>query len=392
MPSPGGRAGAMPKLGMVGAGQLARMTYQAAISLGITLRLLATDPHDGAARIASAVTLGSHTSLRDLEGFAETCDVVTFDHELVAPEHLTALEARGHCLRPPAASQRFAQDKGYQREQLRARGYPVPSFAFVNTPRDVAAFARRHGWPLVLKATRGGYDGRGVWVADGPAEAERVLEGAASRGTTLLAEELVRIERELAVLVARRPRGESVVYPVVETVQIGGICRQVVAPAGVPAHLAESARELATSVAEATGAVGIMAIELFLAGGRLLVNELAFRPHNSGHYSIEGCVTSQFENHVRAVLDWPLGDPSLVAPAVATVNVLGGPVAGDPEALLAQALSEPSVHVHLYGKKARPGRKLGHVTALGADAESALGPALRAAEALVGPSLVAAGA
>ena len=375
---------AVPTVGIVGAGQLARMTYQAAIPLGIRVRLLAERPDEAAALVAAAVTLGSPHSAADLAAFAAGCDVVTFDHELVDAAALAALERAGYRIRPPARTVALAQDKRRQRALLGERGFPIPPHRPVDDLAGLLGFAEEHGWPVVAKASRGGYDGRGVWVLDGPEAAEEVLRRAAGAGLELLAEAFVSIARELAVLVARRPGGEAVAYPVVETVQREGICREVLAPSPVPAAIADGAVRMAVEVAEAVGAVGVLALELFVVGDRLLVNEIAARPHNSGHYSIEGCVTSQFEHHLRAVLDWPLGSTALTAAAVATVNVLGGADGVDPLTRLPEALAVEGVHIHLYGKGARPGRKLGHVTALGSTLEEVRARAVHAAELLAG--------
>jgi 5-(carboxyamino)imidazole ribonucleotide synthase len=316
---------------------------------------------------------------------------VTFDHELVPPDCLAALEADGHCLYPTASTMSLAQNKRRQREELGAGGFPMPAFRVVERLVDLLDFGKAHGWPerpVVAKAVRGGYDGRGVWMLADEAEARRVFGEATGRGLSLLVEAWVPIERELAVLTARRPGGEIVVYPVVETVQVAGICRTVLAPAPISTELTMAAQSLGKGIAEAIGSVGMLAVELFVSqddpAQPLLINELAARPHNSGHFSIEGCVTSQFENHVRAVVDWPLGETRLVAPAVAMENVLGGPPGTDPEALLPRALSETEAKVHLYGKEARPGRKLGHVTAIGETLGEAQERAKRAAAILMG--------
>ena len=385
----GGPEPAAPLVGIVGAGQLARMTYQAAISLGVTTRMLAASADDSAALVARDVAIGSPFSLEVLAAFAASCDAITFDHELVDAAHLATLEGHGVRVRPSAATVALAQDKGRQRAELGALGFPMPPNRRVGEGGDVVSFGAEHGWPVVVKARRGGYDGRGVWVVEGPDAARAVVERATGSGLELLVESCVPIDREIAVLVARRPTGESVVYPAVETVQVDGICREVLAPAPIAPALATAAQTLATRIAEAIGAVGILAVELFVAGEDLLVNELAARPHNSGHYSIEGCLTSQFENHLRAVLDWPLGRTTLVAPAVATVNVIGESD-GDPIARLPEALAIDGVSVHLYGKAARPGRKLGHVTALSHDPADARERARRAAELLVGRVLASA--
>jgi 5-(carboxyamino)imidazole ribonucleotide synthase len=371
-----------PVVGIVGAGQLARMTVQAAIPLAVPVRVLAARPDDGAAQVWPHVEVGSPDSLDALRRFAAGCDILTFDHELVDPEHLRALEAEGRCLRPSAAAQRYAQDKAYQRGRFAALGLPVPAHRLVREAADLTGCAAEHGWPVVAKATRGGYDGRGVWVLDGPLAAEDLAERCASSGVSLLAERFLPIEMELAVLLARRPGGECAVYPLVQTVQADGICHEVLAPAPVHAEVATEAERLALAVAEATGVTGMLAVELFLAEGRLWVNEIATRPHNSGHFSIEGAATSQFENHLRAVLDWPLGATALTAPAVAMANVLGNAAGTDLAANLPAALSVPGVRIHLYGKEPRPGRKIGHVTALGAEVEETRARAVRAASIL----------
>ncbi|MEA2595593.1 MAG: 5-(carboxyamino)imidazole ribonucleotide synthase [Thermomicrobiales bacterium] len=371
-------------IGIVGAGQLARMTLQAAIPLGLRLRLLAERPDDGAALIAPDVLLGSPNDHEALLDFARGCEVVTFDHELVPPPCLDALIAAGTCLRPSAATMRLAQDKSAQRRVFAELGLPVPPFQVLSRESDLAEVIKSLGSPLVLKAARGGYDGRGVWIVDGADNLRARFKELTASGIELIAERWVPIERELAILIARRPGGQTAVYPLVETVQVEGICREVILPAPVSPGLAAEAEEIARTIAEASDVVGILAVELFLAGGRLIVNEIATRPHNSGHYSIEGCVTSQFEQHLRAILDWPLGATAPTAPAVVTVNILGGPTGGDPFAALPCALGLEGTHVHLYGKGARPGRKLGHVTVCASGVEQARRQARKAAELLSG--------
>jgi 5-(carboxyamino)imidazole ribonucleotide synthase len=371
----------LPVVGIVGAGQLARMMYQAAIPLGIRVRVLAGRPDEAAALVARDVSLGSPHSAADLTAFAEQCDVVTFDHELV---DASAIAATGRMVWPSAATVAVAQDKIEQRTLFARHGFPVPTNRPVDTPDEVAAFGAEAGWPVVLKAAQGGYDGRGVWVLDAADHARALVPILAKEAGPLLAEQWVAIEREIAVLVARRPSGQMVTYPVVETVQRDGICHQLRVPAPISDELASRARRLASDVAEAVGAVGIMALELFVTGGELIVNEIAVRPHNSGHFSIEGAVTSQFEQHLRAVLDWPLGETALTAPAVVTVNLLGGIDGRDPREQLPAALAIPGLHVHLYGKTARPGRKLGHVTTLGSELAECEQRAWQAAAILIG--------
>jgi 5-(carboxyamino)imidazole ribonucleotide synthase len=357
---------------MVGAGQLARMTHQAAIALGQSLRLLADSADDGAALVAADVRLGDYRSLTDLRAFAEGCDVVTFDHEHVPGEHLRALAAAGMTVLPGADALRFAQDKAAMRARLGELGIPGPAWRDLSVEADprsaLAEFGGQAGWPLVVKAISGGYDGKGVWVLGSLAEAEDLL----ASGTALLAEAKADIDFEVAALVARSPFGQGAAWPVVETVQQDGICTEVIAPAPrLDPETAETATRLALRIAEELGVVGVMAVELFVErSGRLLVNELAMRPHNSGHWTIEGARTSQFEQHLRAVLDYPLGATAQTAPVVVMANVLGGPddtVPALDERVHHLMAKWPEVKIHLYGKGFRPGRKVGHVTALGDD-------------------------
>ena len=347
-------------LGMVGGGQLARMTAQAAVSLGLSLRVLADRADDSAALVIPDVEVGGPDDLAALSRFAKACDVVTFDHEHVPQDRLQSMEAEGIVVRPGSRALLYAQDKLAQRQRLAQMGIPVPAFAAVSTPGDVAAFGEEHGWPVVLKAVRGGYDGRGVWMlTEPPAELP---------GPNVYVEQRVPLVHELALQVARRPSGEMVAWPLVETVQHNGICVEVVAPAPrVSPALASDAKAIAMRLAEELDVTGVLAVELFEAPGGLVVNELAMRPHNSGHWTIDGSRTSQFEQHIRAVLDWPLGDASPIAPVSVMVNLLGAEQT-DLEQSLPRALGEvPEASVHLYGKSARPGRKLGHVTVCGSD-------------------------
>lgn len=367
----------MPVVGIVGAGQLARMMYQAAIPLGIPVRVLAARADDGAAAVARDVMIGEPDSLDDLLRFAAGCDVVTFDHELVEPEHLRMLESKGAVLRPGAETAAVVVDKREQRAIMQRLGVPIPPSREVATPGDIAAFGREYGWPVVLKAARGGYDGRGVWICADVNAADGVWKEMSGR--PLLAQAFVRIDSEFAVQVARRPGGEDVAYPAVDTVQRDGMFHESIAPSSLPAALATQAVEIAEAIAAEIGCVGMLAVEFFAVGGRVITNELAARPHNTAHYTIEGCVTSQFENHLRAVCDLPLGSTALIAPAVATVNILGADDGSDPADTLADMLTIDSAHVHLYGKSARPGRKLGHVTVCGSDREEALARARSAA-------------
>jgi 5-(carboxyamino)imidazole ribonucleotide synthase len=376
----------LPVVAMVGGGQLSRMTHQAAIALGQSLRVLATDMAESAALVAADVHLGDHTDLAALRRLAEGATVVTFDHEHVPTEHLHALEAAGHRIAPGPDALVHAQDKLVLRRALQRAGEPQPAWAEVRTVHEVTALADDVGWPVVLKTPRGGYDGKGVFLVDGPDDVAAVLE----RHGTLLAEERVPMIRELSAQVARSPFGQVAVWPVVETVQRDGVCNEVLAPApGLSDELATEAQELAVRIAARLGVVGMLAVELFETAEGVLVNELAMRPHNSGHWTIEGARTSQFEQHLRAVLDYPLGATAMTAPVVVMANVLGG--AASAEDWAGPGLDErvhhfmahwPDVKLHWYGKGQRPGRKLGHVTALGNDLEEVRARATAAARYL----------
>lgn len=368
-------AGASWRVGVVGGGQLARMTHDAAVGLGIELAVLA-QPGDEAVRgHVPDVTVVDDLRLEALRELAARCDVLTFDHEKVSPPRIAHLEAEGHVVRPGAGALLLAVDKAAQRRRLRDLGFPVPPFAIAEDLASVRRFALEHGWPVVVKAARGGYDGRGVVVVDGPGSLEkRVLPFLRATGSAVVVEPRLAIQRELAVLVARRADGAHEVYPVVETHQDdSAICREVWAPAPVESDLARAASDLAVGVADAIASVGILAVELFVVDGALLVNELATRPHNTGHLTIDATPTSQFSNHLRAVLDLPLGPTGLLAPAAVMVNVIaeGTVDLGALDARLVGDLVRGPVAVHLYGKRSRPGRKVGHVTALADDLASA---------------------
>ena len=376
----------LPVVAMVGGGQLARMTAQAAVALGQTLRVLSAGPDESAALVAADVRIGAHDDLTALRAFADGATVVTFDHEHVPPEHLRALVDAGHRVAPGPDALVHAQDKLVLRRALAAAGEPQPAWAEVRTAADVTAFADAHGWPVVLKTPRGGYDGKGVFVVP-DAEAAAAL---VDRHGPLLAEQRVQMVRELSAQVARSPFGQVAVWPVVETVQRDGVCAEVYAPApGLDDALATAAQELAVRIADRLGVVGMLAVELFQTVDGVLVNELAMRPHNSGHWTIEGARTSQFEQHLRAVLDYPLGATAMTAPVVVMANVLGGAAAD--EGWSGPGLDErihhlmahwPDVKLHWYGKGQRRGRKLGHVTALGDDLTEVRARAVAAARYL----------
>ncbi|ETZ47694.1 5-(carboxyamino)imidazole ribonucleotide synthase [Mycobacterium avium subsp. hominissuis] len=355
---------------MVGGGQLARMTHQAAIALGQSLRVLATAADESAALVASDVVIGSHTDLEDLRRVAAGADVLTFDHEHVPGELLDKLVAEGVNVAPPPQALVHAQDKLVMRRRLDSLGVPVPRYAEINSLDELDAFARRVGGPVVVKAVRGGYDGRGVRMARDPVHAREIAAAFLADGVPVLAEEQVSLRRELSALVARSPFGQGAAWPVVETVQRDGICVQVIAPApGLGEELAADAQRLALRLAGELGVVGVLAVELFeTTDGALLVNELAMRPHNSGHWTMDGSRTGQFEQHLRAVLDYPLGDTDALAPVTVMANVLGArerPRMSVDERLHHLFARMPDARVHLYGKAERPGRKVGHINFLG---------------------------
>ena len=373
---------------MVGGGQLARMTHQAAIALGQTLRVLAVSPDDPAAQVSPDVVIGSHTDLDALRRAAAGASALTFDHEHVPTDLLHTLVAEGVAVLPPPEALVCAQDKLVMRRRLSELGAPVPRFREVSEVDDVDDFAAELGGssacPVVVKTVRGGYDGRGVVLADDIAAAREAVAGYLAAGVPVLLEERVAMRRELAVLVARSPFGQGAAWPVVETVQRQGICVTVLAPApGLPEDVAAQAEQLGLRIADELGVVGVLAVELFeAADGALVVNELAMRPHNSGHWTQNGSVTSQFEQHLRAVLDYPLGVTRPLAPVTVMANVLGAeqsPTMSIDERIHHLFGRIPDAHVHLYGKQERPGRKIGHVNVLGDDVESVRERAERAA-------------
>ncbi|CAN5346344.1 5-(carboxyamino)imidazole ribonucleotide synthase [soil metagenome] len=351
------------RVGVIGGGQLARMMVPPAVALGVELRVLAEVEGSSAAIAATAV--GDYTDVDVVLAFAKDVDVVTFDHEHVPQGVLRALVDAGIAVHPGPDALAVAQDKLVMRERLTALGAPVPDWAAVSDAEELGDFLSDHGGAAVVKTPRGGYDGKGVRVVRGPADADDWF--AAAAGEPLLAEELVDFRRELAQLVARRPSGQLEGWVLVETEQRDGVCAEVTAPAPSIDPLAVEALAFADRIATELGVIGVLAVELFeTVDGRLLVNELAMRPHNTGHWTIDGSVTSQFEQHLRAVLDLPLGDTSPTAPWSVMVNVLGGPAGATmPDRYPAALAAQPAVKFHSYGKTSRPGRKVGHVTATG---------------------------
>lgn len=358
------------RVGVVGGGQLARMMIAPAVELGVELRVLAEEEDMSASLAATAV--GDYRDAATVLAFARDVDVLTFDHEHVPQDVLAALVAEGVAVHPGPDALRYAQDKLLMRARLEELGMPQPDWAAVTTAEELQAFIDDHGGRAVVKTPRGGYDGKGVRVVSAGTEAEDWFATLAedARGGALLAEELVEFTRELAQQVARRPSGAVRAYPVVETVQRDGVCAEVIAPAPHAGdRLQQVAAQVGVGIAEGLGVTGMLAVELFeTTDERLLVNELAMRPHNSGHWSQDGAVTSQFEQHLRAVLDLPLGDTDPLAGWAMMVNILGGPAHDALDARFAAAMGEhPQAKVHTYGKAPRPGRKVGHVTVVGDD-------------------------
>jgi len=392
----------MPVVGVIGAGQLARMMQPAAIALGVHLRVLAARSDESAAQVIPDVVLGGHDDPETVLAFARGCDVVTFDHEQVPTAVLDRLIEHGIAVRPGPGALIHAQDKGVMRERLGAIGVPCPPWTRLSALlasgaaeshdavgpalREATEFAEQVGWPFILKATRGGYDGKGVWRIEDAAQLREVLEGAAARSVQLIAEAMVPFVRELSAQVARSPHGQAVAYPVVETVQRDGVCREVYAPApGLDADRSAEAQRIALTIARELDVTGMLAVELFqTADGALSVNELAMRPHNSGHWTIDGAVTSQFENHLRAVLDLPLGAPNPHAPVAVMANVLGLDLPDVYPAYLHCMARDPGLKIHMYGKAVKPGRKIGHVTVVGADFDESVERARHAAAYLRG--------
>lgn len=367
------------QVGIVGGGQLARMMIAPAVELGIGVRVLAEEPGMSAALAASAV--GDYRDLDTVLAFAKDVDVITFDHEHVPQDVLRGLVAAGVAVHPGPDALAFAQDKIDMRTKLAELGMPQPDWAAVTDAASLDAFIADHGGRAVVKTPRGGYDGKGVRVVSAAAEVADWFDGGED-GAALLAEELVPFTRELAQQVARRPSGELIVYPVVETVQQGGVCAEAIAPAPHSAgRLADVAADIGEGIATGLGVTGMLAVELFQTGDeRLLVNELAMRPHNSGHWTQDGAITSQFEQHLRAVLDLPLGDTAMRAPHAVMVNILGGPSHGSLGERLPDALAaHPAAKVHTYGKDPRPGRKVGHVNVAGDDLDTVVYEARAAA-------------
>lgn len=393
MSEPKRAPGGFPVVGVVGGGQLARMMQAPAVELGVQLSILAESEVASAALVVPSAPVGNHTDLDALREFARHCDVVTFDHEHVPQDVLEALEAEGVVTHPTRQALHFAQDKLAMRRRLTELGISCPRWAQARTAEDIAAFGDEVGWPVVAKTPRGGYDGKGVALIDSPDDVAEWLLRVGEPGPMqdgLLLEERVDFVRELAVLIARSPSGQAAAWPVVETVQTDGICTDVIAPApDLDGHLAAAATEAALRISGELGVTGVLAVEMFEVrddAGRAAyrVNELAMRPHNSGHWSMDGAVTGQFEQHLRAVLDLPLGDPRPTTPWTVMANVLGGDYEHLYPAYRHIMARDPGAKIHVYGKSVRPGRKIGHVNVGSADLDDARERARHAADYLRG--------
>ena len=379
------RRGRTFTVGIIGGGQLARMMHAASIGLGINVRLLAEGPQTSAATVVHDVTVGDYTDPDTVRSFAAGCDVVTFDHEHVPTGLLRDLESAGVVVRPGPAALIHAQDKAIMRDRLTALGAPCPISRVVSDEAALAAFGEELGWPIVAKTSRGGYDGKGVWRLDSALEAGKPFAGVTD-GVQIIGEEFVDFARELSALVVRSPSGQAAAYPISESVQQNGICVETITPApDLADEQAVAAQQLALMIAHELGVVGVLAVELMQrADGSVVVNELAMRPHNTGHWTIDGAHTSQFENHLRAVLDLPLGDPSSKESWIVMANVFGGRLDDLPSALLHCFARDRRLRVQLYGKQVRPGRKVGHVTTFGDDLAETRKRARHAAAYLMG--------
>lgn len=361
----------MPKVAMIGGGQLARMTAQAAIELGQTLRVVSPGPTESAAQITPDVVVGEHTDIEAIRKAAEGADAVTFDHEHVPQELLAELVKEGVNFQPRPEALLYAQDKWEMRRRLDEMGAPVPPYARLTTDDDVAAFWEQNNGEVIIKTARGGYDGHGVWAPKILEEAQDIVrKGVTDHDMTMLGEWKVPWVVELSALVARSPEGQGAAWPVTQSIQKDGICAVAMAPApDLPESVAVKAQQLGLRIAQELGVTGVLAVELFLLPDHsLLINELAMRPHNTGHWTQDGCITSQFEQHLRAVLDYPLGDVSMRVPFTVMANVLGVPVT--PTMTMDERAHHlfarfPNAKLHMYGKGERPGRKLGHVNVCG---------------------------
>jgi len=344
-----------PTVGVIGAGQLARMMVAPATALGISLRLFAQDSADSGAQVCAHV-VGDFKNVDALKEFAKDCDVITFEHELVPLSVIKGLEATGVRVYPPSHAFIYSQDKAEMRKKLQK--FPAPQWRVISSSEEVDTY------PVIAKSISGGYDGRGVWKVNSREELVNIL----THNPVVLLEEFIQFDSEIAVMVARSPHGQATSWTPTETVQQDGICTMTISPASnISAEIAETAQRIALEIAEEVGVIGVMAVEMFVKGDQLYVNELAMRPHNSAHWTIDGATTSQFEQHLRAILDLPLGNPSMTAPYAVMGNILGGEKTNMYRPYLHLMARNPELKFHQYQKEVRPGRKIGHVSAVGND-------------------------
>lgn len=366
------------RVGVIGGGQLARMMIAPAGNLGIDIKVLAETENSSA--VLATTMVGDITDLATVQAFAKTVDVVTFDHEHVPLAILQQLEQQGVSVQPPSKALAHAQNKLVMRKALEQIGAPNPIWKEISNSEQLDDFIQKHGPEVIVKTPIGGYDGKGVRVVS---SSEQVSDWLAepmisSLGGSLLVEQKVQFKRELAQLSARNPSGEFMSWPVVETRQQNGVCSEVLSPApNISSEMSAEAVKIAKLISESLGVTGNLAVEMFeTTEGKLLVNELAMRPHNSGHFTIEGSVTSQFEQHLRAVLNLPLGKTDALRPVAVMANLLGVSDSKDFMDNYEKVMSEyPEVKIHSYGKAPRLGRKLGHVTVCGDDLASCLNQA-----------------
>ena len=375
----------LPTVGIIGGGQLAQMLYQSAISLGIDAHLFAAATDEAAPKYFRDITRASSESWTppEIYHFAQKCDVVTFDHELVSPKIVRELEKRGCLMLPTATTLELSANKANQRQRLSQLGHTLPPFQVCNTVAEITSFGDRVGWPIVIKPSTGGYDGRGVFWVDDEAQTTAVFNSLNAH-LPFVVEPKLELEAEGSVIAVRSTTGECATYPMVKTVQLEGMCREVTSPGGFPLHISEEAQRIAENMVKDLDVVGVLAVEFFILNGQLMVNELAPRPHNTGHITIEANVTSQFENHLRAVLGLPLGSTALRVPAAATVNLIANSNSQNIAPHVPHALEIEGASIHLYSKSARKDRKIGHVTVTADSVEEALSRARKTVDRLSG--------
>ncbi|NNN19679.1 MAG: 5-(carboxyamino)imidazole ribonucleotide synthase [Acidimicrobiaceae bacterium] len=377
-----------PTIGIIGGGQLAQMLYQSAISLGIEAHLFASAADESAPKYFRDITRASSESWTppEIYHFAQKCDAVTFDHELVSPNIVRELEKRGCLMLPTASTLELSANKANQRQRLDELGYSLPPYNICNTLAEIISLGEHWGWPIVIKPSTGGYDGRGVFVVENESEANSVFNSLIAHLPFVVEPKLI-IDAEGSVLAVRSTTGECLAYPMVKTLQVDGMCREVTSPGDFPEAITVEAQRVAENLASDLDAVGILAVEFFSIGGKLVVNELAPRPHNTGHITIEANITSQFENHLRAVLGLPLGSTALRVPAAATVNLISSSNNQNIIPRIPHALEIEGASLHLYSKSSRKSRKIGHVTVTADSVEKALAHARLTVDRLSGLEL-----